>query len=194
MSIVGKDLVLLLHTNPATGQYDVDLADRVRCFVMQNKANMIAIRIKQIADWDIEKMRNYLHGVVVRAFTQKYNETHPGGRQGVYTERYIKMFLKAKFLGFGRSEAYTKLERQFGLDVRPADLLDWNKLLDEECPDLLKHCEPVSTEAISAERYWNFLNALESYYFALWHEMFDKREKPVWQPPTVSPEVFYEEF
>jgi hypothetical protein len=178
MGVQARQIQLFTKIDLATGQPNTQWCEEIRMWAINNAIPNLDIRVYEVVEWDIARMRSFLHGVVLPAFVTKFNETCSAGRQGIFNKDIVKEFLKAKHLGFVKDSNYDRWEPVLGLVCRPVDILDWLKLVS-----LLTRIKdpvvPISTETLSAERYWDFLNICEKYYFELFHDMYQVRAKPV---------------
>lgn len=152
----------------------------------EDKVKYVRITITEIVDWDMAPMRKFFHGVVVPAFVKKYNESskHPltdETKQIVvhFINKELKLYLKCKFLGFNKKlPSYYKWVKLLGLDNPIKTFEDFFKL-NELVGGIADEIKVTSTEGLTPEQYMNFINECEKYYFELFHETYDIREKPV---------------
>ena len=139
----------------------------------------IQLTVTEVIDWDRAPMRKYLHGVVIPAFQKKYNETCKHPKNGHFTLEEVKGFLKAKFLGWNKQSGhYSKWEGVLGLNKPIPDIFAYLTLC-ELVGTLQPPVEPASSEGLTVEQYFVFLDDCEKYFFELFHEMWDVRERPV---------------
>lgn len=144
-----------------------------------NDVKHVEITITQIVDWDIAPMRKYLHGVVISAFTKKYNETCKHPHSGHFHTAEVKDFLKAKFLGWDSfNENWNKWSKLLKMDQPIKDIFGFFEI-QEFNKTLMPAIQVKSTEALTPEQYMIFINDCENYYFELFQETYDTREKPV---------------
>jgi hypothetical protein len=145
----------------------------------QKNIRHIQITIEQVIDWDIAPMRKYFHAAVVPAFTEKFSETTKNPYGGPFRPDDIKQFLKAKFLGFVKDENYNKWKSSLPfLSGQIPGINEWFRC-DQVLKGIKEPIEIAHTAKLSAEQYHKFIDDCEKYYFELFNEMFDCREKPV---------------
>ena len=132
--------------------------------------------ITEVVDWDIAPMRKFLHGIIIPAFTKKFNETmkHPSG---CFHVDEIKQFLKFKFLGFDKNDIYNKWVGPLDLD-KPVKDMEHYLVIAELLSTIKDKIKPRSSEGLSPFEYHTLLRDCEAYYFELFQEMYDCREKP----------------
>ncbi len=160
-----------------TGKYKSLWYEDLRMWMINHKIDKVHVYANQVVDWDITKMRSFFHGVVLPAYVKAFNDSQDNPGSLIFTRNFVKDFLKAKFLGFVENAVYNLWKTPLNLNHRPSDIRDWAALYT--CLNELKNPpEIVHTETLSAERYWKFLTDCERYYFALFHDMYDIRQKP----------------
>jgi hypothetical protein len=138
----------------------------------------IQITVEEVVDWDIAPMRRYIHAVVLPAFTEKFTETTQNPFGGPFRVDDVKLFLKAKFLGFVENDNFNKWKDSLPfLTETIGDIHNWFRYY-QVLRGIKDPIELISTESLSAEQYHKFIDDCEKYYFDLFHEMFDVRQKP----------------
>ena len=159
------------------GTWNPELFSQINAIASAFDLKAIELTVKEIVHWDIAKMRGFLHAKVIPAFRLQFSQNcqHPKG--GKFTDRLVKNFLKARFLGYQKNAAYQKWRHVLQLDSRTFDIFDFIAL-----QDLMEYIvdppEIVHTEKLTALEYWNFVDECDKYYFELFHDSIDKREKP----------------
>lgn len=138
----------------------------------------VQITIEEVVDWDVAPMRKYLHGVVIPAFTKKYNETCKHPSSGHFHAAEIKDFLKAKFLGWDENcNGWAKWSDALSMTKPIEDIFTYLKIaeLNNSLDDIV---EIVSSEELTPENYMVFINDTENYYFELFNEAYERKDKP----------------
>jgi len=180
MGIKAKEWIYLTRSFSADKELMPDINwDTISNELDKNKIEYVEITIKQVVDWDRAPMRKYFHGVIIPHFTNKFNETCKHPSNGHFSKSEIKDFLKAKFIGWNNDNTnYDKWCKVLNLDRPVKDIFNYlqiKMLLDTLTPQI----EPLSSEELTPEDYNEFINQCEKYYFELFHEMWDIREKPI---------------
>ncbi len=154
--------------------------DFVKIFKEIKEADVkyVKLTITEIVDWNIAPMRKYLHAATIPAFTKKYNDSQKEEKRHHFHTAEVKRFLKAKFLGFHKNAGYEKWEEPLHLD-RAIDSMEYWLKLDNAISGIVDKIEVFHTEDLAPEEYLNFINDCEAYYYELFQEMYNVREKPV---------------
>lgn len=180
MGVQAKRLSFHIEVDLTTGCFQQNFAENIRLWMINNGIEVCDLKAIEVVDWDKTKMRNFFHGVVVPWFIKKYNESHSAEQHGIFKFDTVKDFMKAKFLGFERSEDFMLWADKFDLLHRPEDMDDWLKLTAElKKLRIWDRFKLRSTEELSAESYWNLLNTCESYAVSVFQDVYPLAEKPV---------------
>ena len=153
--------------------------DFTKLFEEMNQAgiNHFELTVTEIVDWDRAPMRKYFHGVVIPAFAKKYNETCKHEHKAHFSNTDIKDFLKIKFIGWTKNSAYNKWGVALQMNSAGDNIFSYVKICE-----LLKGVQGTflaeSTEMLTPEGYMDMINDCEAYYFELFNEMYDCRQKP----------------
>jgi len=146
--------------------------------IQEAGVTQLEVSVNEVIDWDMAPMRKYFHGAVVPAFVEKFNNAYYI-EVGYLDRKCVKEFLKAKFLGWDiNSTGYKRWKKRLQLVLPVKDIIDFMEIsyLNELISPKI---EINSTADLEPERYMWFINRCEAYYFQLFKEMFDKKEKPV---------------
>ena len=178
-SIVPKKWEFYSQFNLEHGTFSEEWSSRLQALLLVNGITAIKITVEEIVQWDIAKMRGFLHGVIVPAFVAKFSENcqYPiaGGQ---FTKPLIKDFLKTRFLGFIRNDSLDKWEIALSLNPSHLDIFAYIQL-QSILKSLKDPPEIQHSEFLQPVRYWNFLNDCEKYYFELFAEMYDTKAMPL---------------
>ena len=177
MGVIARRTEFFCQVDPKTGKIDVEVTECLRNWALTNHIPYFQVRAMEEVEWDKAPMRNFFHGVIIPAFVTKYNETS-AAQSGVFTRDFVKEFLKAKLLGFKRDDRYRYWDKMLRLNNRPEDIHDW-EVISRLFTQIKDPPEIIGTSELDAERYWRLLNVAEHYYFSLFHDMYDIRNKPV---------------
>lgn len=177
MSVKPKVIEIYSKFNQTTHAFDMEILPQMKAFCGGYQLTAVKITVEEIVSWDIAKMRSFLHAVIIPAFTNKYKNACrlPDGQE--ITQYLIKIFLKARFLGYIKDDVYKRWEKPLDMEGAVKDLFAFCKLRSvlssiKDPPKL------VSSESLTPEQYWDFLNDLERFYHDEFNDMYDKREKP----------------
>ena len=181
MGIIAKEFRALTELAPSnTGAARMPGVDFAKFWqwVIENEIHHGEFKFIEIVDWDIAPMRGYLHAATIAGFVKKFNETCKHPANGHFHKSEVKDFLKAKFLGWNQdSDSWAKWNSVLNLDKPIKDIFAYLALAE-----LVKTIKPplelISTEDLTPEEYWLFIEDSEKYYYELFQEMYDIQEKP----------------
>lgn len=159
------------------GTWSLDWIKQLETWADVHGIDALKITVKEIIQWDITLMRGFLHAKIIPAFKIKIADAYPARKdKKAYTAKFIKNFLKHRFLGYQQNPEYVKWGKTLRLDD-PGDIMAY-VALQEIMVGIKQPPSLISTEKLEPVEYWRFLNDCEAYYFELFHEMYNLQTKP----------------
>ena len=180
-SVIPKRMEFTIHYDLSV-PVSTAMPERIRAWMSSNSIDHATVQITEEQDWDIAPMRKFFHGVVLPAYVGQYNDTHSRDSHKTFSRDFVKLFLKAKFIGWVKNNTYKLWEKPLCLSDKPSDILDFCEIM-KAISSMKDPVEICSTADLSPEAYWKFINACEAYYHELFQEMYDTRQKP--QAPKI---------